>query len=142
MSVKVGYGALVALVLAAISTVANASADRHVLHEGNFDGRFYEVVGSRQRNHLGRLPRAAAEVRRRMRGVQGHLATINSAGEDEYVHGLVSARSTPEARRPGSAQIRWRARRTREPGCGWKWINGETIAPAQHTAVPYTNWQR
>ena len=46
MSIRVGHGALMALALTAISTVANAQAPNcQALNlNGNFDGRFYEVV--------------------------------------------------------------------------------------------------
>jgi hypothetical protein len=56
--------------------------------------------------------------------VGGHLATITSATENDFIHGVVGANQAwiGGTQTPGSC----------EPGCGWYWITGEPWT--------YSNW--
>ena len=84
--------------------------------------------------------KAAAESRS-YNGVEGHLVTIGSRAEDEFVDALrsqVVGESGSEFW-VGGYQTAC-ATATPEPACGWLWINGEPISPT-NTASPYTNWQ-
>ena len=61
-------------------------------------------------------------------GVSGHLATITSAAEDEFVLSLFDPNSPA-----GQAWIRGiQPAGSPEPGGGWQWITGETWS--------FTNW--
>jgi hypothetical protein len=56
--------------------------------------------------------------------VGGHLATITSAPENDFIHGILGANQAwiGGMQTPGSC----------EPGCGWSWITGEPWT--------YSNW--
>ena len=136
MSIRVCQGALMALAFTAISTVANAQSPNCQalnLNNGNFDGRFYEVV-----SFTGPWidAKTAAEARPLRGNVQGHLATINSPAEDRYLHCLVQAAIPGKEAWAGAKQDDC----ADEPGCGWKWENGEIIDPTNTTGLHYTNW--
>ena len=107
-----------------------------------FDGRYYQVVIA---NKISWEAAKAAAEQRTFQGVQGHLATIGSPEEDTFVHQLrQQVLNTPHPTLSGSElwvggfQLPC-ATTTPEPGCGWMWLNGESIAPT-NGAVPYTNW--
>ncbi len=135
-----GIAAVAALTLMAMQAVATMPAfAAPVLH----DGRYYEVI-----IHNGvtwEAAKAAAELRT-YNGIGGHLATIGSPEEDAHIHAL--RQQTLAAPHPpltgtelwvGGYQLPC-VTGTPEPGCGWMWINGESIAPT-NSASPYTNWQ-
>jgi hypothetical protein len=129
--------------LAVASLVAAATAVRAAPVE--HDGRFYEVVISDG------IPweqaRDAANAMT-LDGIQGHLATINSPEEDEFVYGLTVGIGELWI---GGNQIACTP--TPSPGCGWAWRNvsgqdvGEPISATNNTSPPfsiddpYTNWQ-
>jgi hypothetical protein len=107
-----------------------------------FDGRYYQVVIANKISW--EAARTAAE-QRTFQGVQGHLATIGSPEEDAFVHQLrqqVLSKPHPSLTGTelwvGGYQVKC-ATATPEPGCGWLWLNGESISPT-NTAAPYTNW--
>jgi hypothetical protein len=108
-----------------------------------FDGRYFQVVIANRISW--EEAKAAAESRSHL-GIQGHLATIGSQAEDDFVDQLrQQTLNLPHP--PLSGTQLWVggdqlpcATTTSEPGCGWVWINGESIAP-QNSASPYTNWQ-
>ncbi|HEY7642618.1 MAG TPA: hypothetical protein VH814_22985 [Steroidobacteraceae bacterium] len=108
-----------------------------------FDGHYYQVVIA---NKISWDAAKAAAEQRSFQGVQGHLATIGSAAEDTFVHQL--RQQVLNAPHPslsgtelwvGGFQVPC-ATTTPEPGCGWMWLNGESIAPTNGPS-PYTNWQ-
>jgi hypothetical protein len=69
-------------------------------------------------------------------GVPGHLATITTAEEDAFLHGLRAGVSPPEVWVGGfQDQIDLIPPCTPEPSCGWTWVNGE--GPIDDG---YTNW--
>jgi hypothetical protein len=103
-----------------------------------FDGRYFEVVIA---SRISWPDAKAAAESRSHDGVQGHLATIGSPAEDEFINGLrkqVVGDSGSEFWVGGYQTVC--ATATPEPACGWLWINGEPISPT-NTASPYTNWQ-
>jgi hypothetical protein len=120
--------AVLALTLAAISTYANAEIRE-------FDGRHYEVVAAS--GFTWDQANAAAQLRvHPVSGVHGHLATINTVLEDQFVDSLnIPSGSRTELWIGGFQQTPC----TPEPGCGWKWVNNELISPADDDD-PYTNW--
>jgi hypothetical protein len=70
-------------------------------------------------------------------GLQGHLATITSAGEDAFIHALrmQAALARPEAWVGG-----FQLANSTQPDGGWTWINGEGVIPMGQSSVPYSNW--
>jgi hypothetical protein len=107
-----------------------------------FDGRYYQVVIA---NKISWEAAKAAAEQRTFQGVQGHLATIGSPEEDAFVHQLrQQVLSKPHPALTGTElwvggyQVQC-ATTAPEPGCGWLWLNGESISPT-NTATPYTNW--
>lgn len=107
-----------------------------------FDGHYYQVVIA---NKISWDAAKAAAEARTFQGVQGHLATIGSLEEDQFVHQLrQQALSAPHPSLSGSElwvggyQLPC-ATTTPEPGCGWLWLNGQSIAPT-NMASPYTHW--
>lgn len=106
------------------------------------DGRYYQVVIA---NKISWDAAKAAAEQKTFQGVQGHLATIGSPEEDAFVHQLrQQVLNKPHPTLSGTElwvggfQVPC-ATTTPEPGCGWMWLNGESIAPT-NTASPYTNW--
>ena len=107
-----------------------------------FDGHYYQVVIA---NKISWDAAKAAAEARTFQGVQGHLATIGSLEEDQFVHQLrQQALSAPHPSLSGTElwvggyQLPC-ATTTPEPGCGWLWLNGQSIAPT-NMASPYTHW--
>ena len=107
-----------------------------------FDGRYYQVVIA---NKISWDAAKAAAEQKTFQGIQGHLATIGSPQEDAFVHQLrQQVLNQPHPTLSGTElwvggfQVPC-ATNTPEPGCGWMWLNGESIAPT-NTASPYTHW--
>lgn len=146
MTHKTIRGGLAVVALMPFSALATGP-DCEGSFDGNFDGRFYEVVvyGSEDdKNWDG--ARTAAEGMMTHDGIQGQLATINSPGEDEYLYCLVNGTEGAREAWVGGFQEACDSEDP-EPGCGWQWINGEPIAPTNRTSPPfttsnpYTHWQ-
>jgi len=121
MAIRSLTHSLAVLVLAAIPALANAAP-------APFDGRFYEVVivsgitwdaaNADANSRTCGLTCPAAQ-----RNLQGHLATINTLAENNFIQTL----NQP----PGNRTELWigglQQSGSTEPGGGWKWVNGETI---------------
>lgn len=137
-SIEHGYRFLAAIVLAALSPLANSATavcnqTSHNSYTGDFDGRFYQVVVA---NGISwDAAKAAAEAMDRD-GVLGQLATINSFAEDEYIHCLIQAEAPGKESWIGGFQ----AEGSVGVGDGWQWLNGEPIDP-DNSGPNYTNWQ-
>jgi hypothetical protein len=110
-------------VLTAASAVTNAAPDP-------FDGRFYEVVlfdGISWQD-----AKTAAEAMSHQ-NVQGHLATINTKSENDFIKSLYDSKfpggNRTEVWIGGSqkGKVNCPSVPNPEPGCGWEWENGETI---------------
>jgi hypothetical protein len=132
-----------ALGLAAGLMTSNAGANNFTPPEPvQFDGHYYQVVIA---NKISWDAAKAAAEQRTFQGVQGRLATIGSAEEDVFLHQLrQQVLNAPHPSLSGSEL--WVggfqtlcATTTPEPGCGWMWLNGESIAPTNGPS-PYTNW--
>lgn len=128
------------LVALALSPMAIATTTIHA--EGDFQGHHYQVVIDRGTNYANaqdawNAASAAASASMYM-GVYGHLATITSFGEDDFIESLRSGLSPAEAWVGGSTDSSC----TPVPGCGWMWVNGEgAISTFQvPLALVYHNW--
>jgi hypothetical protein len=100
-----------------------------------FDGRHYQVVVD---NGVSWATAKTAAEAREFEGVAGHLATLTSEAEDEFVDSLRSsvALTRPELWVGGSQQSC-----SPEPGCGWQWLNDEgPIGTSQNPLLSYSNW--
>jgi hypothetical protein len=114
-----------------------------VIHaEGDFQGHHYQVVKDAGTNyHTAKqawdAANAAANDAMYM-GVSGHLATITSLGEDEFIESLRSGLHPAEAWVGGSTDSSC----TPIPGCGWMWVNGEGSISTPQVSLPllYENW--
>jgi len=67
-------------------------------------------------------------------GVPGHLATITSSSEDEWVDNLRASSGLGQTWLGGSQFG------SAEPGGGWEWINNEGPFPGVNTDTGYANW--
>ena len=119
--------------LLALSLAPIAMATIHA--EGDFQGHHYRVVA-----HSGITWNAAnaAAIASDFEGTPGHLATITSFGEDEFIESLRSGLSPAEAWVGGSTESGC----TPVPGCGWMWVNGEgsISTPQVELDLLYENW--
>ena len=104
-----------------------------------YNGHYYEVIaypttGSPDKTWV--TAKAAAEANVFM-GVNGHLATITSGGEDSFVEGLRVEAELGELWVGGSTDSGCAP----VPGCGWRWVNGEgNISTPQVPLTSYSNW--
>lgn len=74
-------------------------------------------------------------------GVPGHLATITSAGEDQFVDQLRQDALDDAVISQSQVWIGgFQAVGAGEPGDGWQWVNGEGPIPGTDSADPYANW--
>jgi Lectin C-type domain len=128
---KISSTILVTIALASTSTLASAAPV-----QDPSSGRFYEVVLAPQGISWAAANTGANNATHL--GIQGHLATINSADENAFVATL-RVQANPPGNRPHLWLGGFQPSSAAEPGSGWQWINGETIA-ATNTQSPYTNW--
>ncbi|HRP35439.1 MAG TPA: hypothetical protein PLI48_06075 [Gammaproteobacteria bacterium] len=101
-----------------------------------FDGRHYQVVRSDGIDWDAANDIANASV---YDGVSGHLATLTSRAEDEFVDQLRrdSGLARPEVWVGGVQQ----SCTPEAAGCGWHWVNGEAaISTPQAPLLSYSNW--
>ena len=74
-------------------------------------------------------------------GVPGHLATITSAEEDQFVDQLrQDALDDSVIAQPQVWIGGYQADGAGEPGEGWQWVNGEGAIPGTDSTDPYANW--
>jgi len=69
-------------------------------------------------------------------GLEGHLATITSQGELDFVDGAVNAQGLGEAYVGGYQNPDTET----DPQAGWTWVNGEGTFPGFTSATPFANW--
>jgi hypothetical protein len=74
-------------------------------------------------------------------GIPGHLATITSSSEDEWVDNLRQA--TLDAGKIAKGQV-WiggsQQGSATAPGIGWRWENGEGPIPGANNETAFANW--
>ena len=118
------------LVLTLTSLSLAASAEPQL-----FGGHYYEVI---KQDGISWAAAKAYADSQSYRGAQGHLATLTSAAEHNFVEGL---RATAGLNRPevwiGGSQPAGETCAT----CGWTWENGEGAIPGTTSASPYADWQ-
>ena len=126
---NISISRLVSAFLAFIALPITAHAQPH-----EYNGHYYEVIA-----HPGvtwESAKLAAENSDYL-GVSGHLATITSAGEDNFIEGLRQAAGLGELWAGGFTESQCQP----VPGCGWRWINDEgTISTPQVPLLSYANW--
>ena len=91
------------------------------------NGHYYEFVPA---SVVWTSAKTAAESRTYL-GLQGHLATINSASEQSYIATNLGSSISPSHAWAGGYQDKTAPDYT-EPSGGWRWVTGE--------AFSYTNW--
>ena len=69
-------------------------------------------------------------------GLEGHLVTITSAGEDAFVGGLIATYTSGEAWAGGYQNPITET----DPQAGWTWVNAEGSFPGVNSTTPYANW--
>ena len=118
---------LVALVLAAIPAVTNAAEPQP------FDGRFYQFVAA---PGISWAQANTAANGLTHEGLPGHLATISTADENDFIKSLVDDNFVPS----GSKDEGWIGG-SEQAGPVWKWVNNGTIPlPTAPPAAGYRNW--
>jgi hypothetical protein len=96
-----------------------------------YNGHYYEVVETGKNYPTWEEAKiAAAEMTYESDGIQmqGHLATITSEGEDEFVSGLYTYTQDVYYWLGG-----YQPEGSAEPSGNWQWVTGETWS--------YTNWE-
>jgi len=97
-------------------------------------GNFYQVI----LNFGITWDSAKFEAESRFHGQSGHLATITSAGEHQFVLSLASAFNLPF---PSEVWLGgFQQSGGEEPGGGWTWLNGEGFFPGSNVGPEYTFW--
>lgn len=106
-----------------------------------FQGHHYETFVARQISWNAADVAANAMI---FMGVSGHLATITSAAEDQFVDTL--RQSTPGINLSGSFPNSelwvggFQPPGSAEPGGGWQWVNAEGPFPGNNLGPIYANW--
>src|SRR5688572_5846705 len=123
---KSRIGALAALACIAALQPTAGSAEPVLLNAGFRDGHYYEVYSAAGIGWPAADSAAQAKTYEYQPGksVQGHLATLTSKGEDDFVESLRTGGATdpnPDEVWVGGFQTAC----TPAPGCGWTWVNGE-----------------
>ncbi len=140
---------VLSLLALSVATTAQAtnSGGPVVFAEGDFQGHHYKVIVDSGRNYHSAMQawdaaNAAAQASEYM-GVRGHLATITSSGEDEFIESLRSGLSPAEAWVGGFQQASVGCDPQQNAGCGWRWVNGEGSISTIQVPLPliYSNWQ-
>jgi hypothetical protein len=139
---KTRIGALAALAcIAALQPTVGSAVEPVLLNAGFRDGHYYEVYSAAGIEWLAANSAAQAKTFEYQPGqfAQGHLATLTSKGEDEFVESLRTGATDPS---PGEVWAGgFQTACTTGPGCGWTWVNGEGAIAGVNDALTYANWQ-
>jgi len=128
----------VTLLLALAPVVVSATPV--LLNAGFFDGHYYEVYSAAGID----WPSADSAAKGKSftyqgKVIPGHLATLTSKPEDDFVESLrVASAVSPGEAWVGGLQT---ACEPVSPGCGWAWINDEGAIAGVNNALTYANWQ-
>jgi hypothetical protein len=99
-----------------------------------FDGRFYEFVPA---SGISWVAANAAANAKTYLGVHGHLATINTPAEHQFID-LELRKYLPASSNRAAAWLGgYQENCSAEPGCGWKWVNGERIPGVNDLTGPF-----
>ncbi len=102
-----------------------------------FEGHHYEVVSSGNIDWEDARDLAELKI---FAGVNGHLATITSVEEDDFVDGLRDGLGFGQVWIGGFQDLPC----TSEPKCGWTWVNEEGTFPGTNGGSgfgnDYSNW--
>lgn len=104
-----------------------------------FEGHYYVIV-----KHNGTSWDAAKAFAdsQSYRGAQGHLATLTSAAEDNFVNNLRAAAFLAGSLNRAEVWIGGsQANGENCATCNWNWENGEGAISGTSSAAPYANWQ-
>lgn len=99
-----------------------------------YNGHYYDVIVAPQ---IAWQDARAAALSQFYLGLQGHLATITSAGEDLAVGNMMAGAVTGGEFWAGGFQAP--AGET-NPQAGWTWVNGEGSFPGDNSGPVYANW--
>jgi hypothetical protein len=152
MKIRSLAGIAAILASALVPTVLFAAASPpppecgHVVEAGDFDRRHYQVFKA---NGISWVDAQECLAGKKYEGVPGHLATLTSQAEDEFVNKLrrKSFDGSGGLTRPevwvGGFQESCAAGVAPEklPSCGWKWVNDEGPISTPGFQLPsYSNW--
>lgn len=139
MKIAISRTAVLTLVLVCGPFAANAAP---VL--GGPDGHYYEVIVA---NGIDWGSANTAAMGSSHLGVPGHLATLTSQAENDFVDSLRQPLLGDNETAGGAYISTAKAEAwiggfqtpgcSPEPGCGWTWVNGEGAIPG---ANPFVNW--
>jgi hypothetical protein len=133
MSKQVVWYAAAAVALAGAPAVAQDNAEFC-----DATGHYYEVIAGEHVQGISWTVARDAAAQLSRNGVQGHLATLTSAGEDACVD-QIRANTLGD----GPAQV-WiggfQSDGAVEPGGGWQWLNDEGSIPGVNGGEVYANW--
>lgn len=98
-----------------------------------YNGHYYDVIAA---SGITWADARVAALGSYYSGLQGHLVTITSAGEDAAVYAMIGERGLGEMwagayQNPANESV---------PTDGWTWVNGEGGFPGNTSASPYANW--
>lgn len=124
--------------LGLIATATQAQPTEWTVASGG-NGHFYEVIPA---SNISWNAANAAASGMFHNGIQGHLATLTSQAENDFVENLRS-QALPDWPQASEAWVGgFQDPCTPEPGCGWKWVNEEGVIPtSQFPGAGYSNWQ-
>ena len=134
------------LVLPLLALALAPIAQATVYAEGEFQGHYYKVIidpgtnyhSAQQAWHAA----SAAAQASTFDGVPGHLATITSAAEDEFIESLRAGIHPQEVWVGGFQEASSGCNPHVDPGCGWNWVNDEGPISTPQVPLPllYANW--
>jgi len=130
---KIRFKSLVGLTILSVfgSVMVNAAPTINPV-----TGHYYEVIETVASDDISWVDADTASAVVFM-GVTGHLATITSSAEDEFVRSLAVTASASQELWIGGSQPFGSA----EPGFEWQWVNGEGAISTTDVPLPsYSNW--
>ena len=98
-----------------------------------YNGHYYDVIAT---NGITWNDAHADALAASYLGLEGHLVTITSAGEDSFVGALIATYASGEVwaggfQNPITETV---------PTVGWTWVNGEGTFPGVNSTTPFANW--
>lgn len=131
MNITINKFLAITSILALVPTLASAAPQFNPAN-----GHYYEVIPDVE--IIWSDAKSAADISTHL-GVSGHLATITSDAEGNFVETLRMGLSPSEAWIGGS-QTTCVGDPDEEPTCGWEWENGEGTFPGDNLGPGYAKW--